>query len=215
VDELVPLPEPGTPLRFGRAGAPAVVIVHDRYGRLPWLEQYAEALSRVISVRVLVPDLYDGVGTVDPATAGRLLGALSVDHAVGLLDDAVAEVRGEGSPRVGLIGFGMGGALALDRAQQGTADAVVAYDATLGPAEHTLIPAPVLLHLGELAIWPAGADPDGFVSRLLDHGTPVTRHEYAGVARGFANASVPELDRDAAGLAFARTATFLSDQLGA
>jgi carboxymethylenebutenolidase len=213
VDELVPLPEPGTSLVFGEAGAPGVVVLHDWYGRLPWLEQYGSALAGSVGLRVLVPDLYDGVATTDPDTAERLLDDLSTDHAVGVLDDAIDRLRAEGSPRVGLVGFSMGGGLALSRAQAGTVDAVVSYYATLGAAHHTLIPAPVLLHLAEHDVWPDGSEPGAFVARLLDHGTPVTQHEYPGTEHGFANASTPEVDEAAARLAFARTAAFLADQL--
>jgi carboxymethylenebutenolidase len=213
MDETVPLPEPGTPLAYGQPGAPGVVVLHDWYGRLPWLEKYGEALAGAAGLRVLVPDLYDGVATVDPETAERLLDRLSTDHAVGVLDDAVATLRGEGSERIGLVGFSMGGGLALSRAQAGTVDAVVSYYATLGEANHTLIPAPVLLHLAEQDVWPEGSEPAAFVARLLDHGTPILQHEYAGTEHGFANASVPEVDTGAARLAFARTASFLTDQL--
>lgn len=213
MDETVPLPDPGVPLAYGRPGAAGVVVLHDWYGRLPWLEKYGEALATSAGLRVLVPDLYDGVATTDPDTAERLLDRLSTDHAVGVLDDAVATLRSEGSDRIGLVGFSMGGGLALSRAQAGTVDAVVSYYATLGAANHTLIPAPVLLHLAERDAWPEDGEPAAFVARLLDHGTPILQHEYAGTEHGFANASVPEVDAGAARLAFARTAAFLSDQL--
>jgi len=108
----------------------------------------------------------------------------------------------------------MGGWLALLHAQGGGADAVVAYYATLGPAEQGIIPNPVLLHFAETDQWEAGAEPEVFVTRLKDDGTPVTEHSYLGTVHGFANASIPKVDARAAALAFARTASFLQDHLG-
>ena len=68
--ELVPIPSPGVPLYYGLPGSPLVVMAHDWYGRLPWLEPYAEALSGQ-GYRVVVPDFYEGVCTVDDATPKR------------------------------------------------------------------------------------------------------------------------------------------------
>jgi len=65
VTELIPIPSPGVPLLFGEPGAPVVVVVHDWYGRLPWLTPYAEALAGRGGFRVIVPDLYDGAATDD------------------------------------------------------------------------------------------------------------------------------------------------------
>jgi carboxymethylenebutenolidase len=213
-DELIPLPSPGVPLAFGEAGAPLVVVVHDGYGRLPWLEPFAEALSQRCGFRVLVPDLYDGVATVDDAEAARLMARLDVGVATSAIDDAIATGRGEGASRVGLVGFALGGRLALRHAQSGAADAVAAYSAALGAAEHTLLPCPVLLNLAEVDEWPAGDRPDAFVSALRDHGTPVTVHTSPGTRHAFFNANLPDrVDGPAAALAFARTAVFLEQHL--
>jgi carboxymethylenebutenolidase len=201
-------------VRFGEPGAPAAIVVPDAYGRLPWLEPYATALADRAGLRVLVPDLYQGVATDDLAEAERLLSEFSPDAMLGEVLSAVDETRLEGSERVGLVGFGTGGRIALLAAQDGVADAVVAHDATLDADEHGILPAPVLLHLAEVAVWTPGADPDAFVDRLRDHGTPVTRHDYAGARPGFANATAGDaFDARLAALAFARTAVFLEERL--
>lgn len=217
--EFVDIPSPGWPLQFGESGRPAVVIVHDAYGRLPYLEAYARALAGQ-GFFVVVPDLFDGVATTDPAGAAELEARLDPGFALATLDDAVAHARtpegaAEHSPaRVGLIGLGLGGRYALRLAQRGAADAVVAYYALLGDDEGGVVPAPVLLHRAEDTAWAGGADVDGFVSRLKEHGTPVTQHSYAGTTAGFANATVlPLVDRNAAALAFARSTYFLQAQL--
>jgi carboxymethylenebutenolidase len=209
----VPVPSPGVPLFFGEPGAPLVVVIHDWYGRLPWLELYAEALASK-GFRVVVPDLYNGVCTVDATTAEELMAELDVKTALTLIDDVIDLERTTGSAKVGLVGLSLGGWLALLHAQAGTPDAVVAYYSTLGEADHGVIPSPVLLHLAETDEWEPGADDESFIARLADHGTPVTTHRYAGTVHGFANASVPATaNTRAAALAFARTVVFLEKHL--
>jgi carboxymethylenebutenolidase len=198
---------------WGEQGDPLVVVMHDWYGRLPWLEPYAEALSRD-GFRVAVPDLYNGVATVDPEDASRLMTGIDVGRALAELDDIIAEARDQGSDRIGVVGFSMGGWITLLHAQSGSADAVVAYYATLGVQDHGVIPAPVLLHFAELDEWETGAEPDSFIARLTDHGTPVTDWIYPETQHSFANGSIPDkIEARAAQLAFNRTATFLREHL--
>lgn len=211
--ELVPIPSPGLPLQYGDAGNPLVVLVHDWYGRLPWLEPYARALASR-GLRVVVPDFYDGVATTDSDDARTLMLALDLQKSLTILDDVVDRARFEGSEKVGLVGFSMGGWLALLHAQGGSADAVVAYYSSLGPDDHGVIPAPVYLHFAETDDWDDGEEPQAFIARLKEHGTPVTDRTYIGTKHSFANASLPgKIDANAAALAFGRTASFLESHL--
>ncbi len=108
----------------------------------------------------------------------------------------------------------MGGRLALQHAQAGGADAVATYYATLGPGEPGIIPCPVLLHWAESDSWDEGQEPEAFMGRLREHGTPVTSHTYLGTRHSFANASLPDrVDANAAALAFVRTALFMQEHL--
>jgi carboxymethylenebutenolidase len=212
--ELIPVPDPGQTLWYGERGRDLVVLLHDRYGRMPSLESFATALASR-GFRVAVPDLYDGVCTTDSATAGQLMDGLDVATALGVIDDAIAEAKAANShARVGVVGFSMGGWLALQHAQGGASDAVVAYYATLHASRHNVIPAPVLLHWAESDQWREGEDPESFVDRLKEHGTPTSQHTYLGTVHTFANATFREkLNAQAAALAFARTAMFLEGHL--
>jgi carboxymethylenebutenolidase len=213
VAEFVDIPSPGWPLEFGEPGRPTIVLVHDSYGRLPYLEAYAKSLANQ-GFYVLVPDLFDGVATIEPAGAAKLAERTDPGFALANLDDAVALGRGHGASRVGFIGLGIGGRFALRLAQSGAADAVVAYYAVLGDDEGGVIPCPVLLHRPENHDWAGGIDVDLFVSRLKEHGTPVTQYRYSATAEGFANATMLELlDKNAAALSFARSTYFLQAQL--
>jgi carboxymethylenebutenolidase len=211
--ELVPIPNPGVPEKYGEPGGPLVVLIHDWYGRLPWLKFYAEGLAHQ-GFFVVVPDLYDGVATDDATDAEALMENLDVATALSQIDDVVQLARTEGSERVGLVGFSMGGWLALLHAQSGAADAVAAYYATLSEAQHGVIPSPVLLHFAEFDEWDEGQDPESFIDLLKDHGTPVTEYSYPGTVHSFANATIGDkVDVDAAALAFTRTANFLQKHL--
>jgi carboxymethylenebutenolidase len=212
--ELIPIPDPGETLWYGERGDDVVIVLHDWYGRMPSLEPFATALASR-RFRVAVPDLYDGVCTTDPATAGELMRRVDLETALALVDDAILDARADNpKARVGVVGFSMGGWLALQHAQSGASDAVVAYYASLHPDQHRVIPAPVLLHWAESDEWGEGEDPESFVDRLKEHGTPTSQHTYAGTVHTFANASFREkLDSRAAALAFARTAVFLEGHL--
>jgi carboxymethylenebutenolidase len=211
---LVPIPSPGVPLEFGDPGAPVVIVLHDGYGRLPWLEPYAAALADRGGLRVLVPDFYDGVATTDDGDAATLMAGLTDDDARDILDAAIGAGLDGGSLRVGLVGFSMGGTIALRAAQRGDADAVVAYCATLGSRDAGILPCPVLLHLAESDDYLPGGEPDVFMARLRDDGTPVASHTYVGTGHSFANATMTEkVDARAAALAFARTTVFLESRL--
>ena len=213
MSQLVPIPSPGIPLSFGDPGRPLVILAHDWYGRLPWLVSYGEALASQ-GYRVIVPDFYDGVATVETAAAEDLMAQLDIAGALAELDDIIEVAHREGSTRVGVVGFSLGGWLALLHAQSGAADAVVAYYATLEPAQHGVIPAPVLLHLAEIDEWGEGEDPESFINRLKDHGTPIINWTYLATVHSFANASMTDrVDINAAALAFARTSSFLEDHL--
>jgi carboxymethylenebutenolidase len=215
MSELIPIPYPGIPLEYGDVGEPLVVVLHDGFGRLPWLEPFAAALAGRGGFRVLVPDFYDGVATTDVDDSAMLAARLTDEDARDILDATIGMGLDEGSPRVGLVGFSMGGTLALRAGQRGDADAVVAYYATLSGDDPGILPCPVLLHLAEEDTYREGAEPETFARRLRDNGTPVSAHTYAGTGHSFANASLTErVDGRAAALAFARTTVFLEARLG-
>jgi carboxymethylenebutenolidase len=213
VSELIPIPSPGVPLFWGEPGNPLVVVIHDWYGRLPDLDRFAAGLVGE-GFRVAIPDLYNGVATTSPGSAEQLMADLDVGIALAEIDDIVTNARFEGSERIGIVGFSMGGWLALLHAQGGSADAVVAYYASLGPKDHGVIPSPVMLHFAESDEWGPGETPTAFIERLKEHGTPVTDHTYLDTVHSFANGSIEEKhNARAAELAHARTRTFLASHL--
>ncbi|PPF36757.1 dienelactone hydrolase [Rathayibacter sp. AY1C6] len=211
--ELVQIPSPGVALEYGHPGRPVVVVLHDVFGRLPWLEPFAEAVAKH-GYHVLVPDLYDGWATLAPEDARDLAAMAAQDRTLAAVAEAVGTGVAAGAPRSAVIGFGFGGRLGLLAAGTGLVDAVVAYYATLGAEEHVLLPCPTLLHYAQSDEWPAGDDPESFVGRLKESGTPVTAHTYPDTQRHFANGNLRDAVSPAsAALAYARTLSFLNPQL--
>jgi len=212
--DLLPIPSPSEPLYYGEPGQPLVVILPDWYGRLPWLEAYAEAVSSR-GLRVAVLDLYGGWATTSAEQAEVLMNELDLGATLALIDDVIAAERATGSQKVGTIGFSVGGWLALVHAEGGATDAVVSYYSSLSAADHGVIPAPVMLHFAETDTWEPGETPAEFIDRLKDHGTPVIEHTYLGTVHSFANATISSnVDARAAALAFARSVSFLENHLG-
>src|SRR5690554_5778345 len=211
--ELIPIDSPGWSLEYGQPGHPLVVVMHDWFGRLPWVTRYAETLSGY-GFRVVVPDLYNGVATLDSHVARQLRDELDLASCLSIIDDAILEARLQGSERVGVVGFSVGAWLALLHAQGGSADAVVGYYGSLDSAEYGVTPCPVLLHLAEVDDWPRGGDPENMIVHLKDHGTPVTEYTYAGTQHSFANASIEKTwDPAVSALSFERTVAFLDEHL--
>lgn len=222
---FVDIPSPGWPLTFGEPGNATVVLVHDRFGRLPYLESYAAALA-TRNFYVVVPDLFNGLATIDEPSADELAGGMDPGFAQATLDDAIELGRNHGfenepaagihsaNAKVGIIGFELGGRLGLQAAQAGIADAVVSYAGGLSENESGIVPCPVLLNFSDSGRWGTGTEADAFVSRLKEMGTPVMRHTYLGTNDIFANATLVErLNKNAAALAFARSTNFLLEQL--
>ena len=198
---------------FGEPGASLVVVVHDWFGRLPWLGQVAVSLASE-GLQVAVPDFLDGQSTTDPIEARRLIEGIDVGASLAVIDDIIDEARVYGTEKVGVIGFSTGGWLALVHAQGGEVDAVVAYYASISESHHGIIPCPLLLQYAESDDWEYGGDPASFTQRLDQHGTPTTRYTYLGTQHHFANLSLGGVsDPRAAALALARTSAFLAAHL--
>ena len=208
----LPIEQPGEVLYFGEQGAPLVVMVHDWFGRLPWLSAYAQTLVAE-GFQVAIPDFYDGFGTDDVETARGQMQHLDIAASLEAIDEVIDEARLYGTTRVGTLGFSTGGWLSLVHAQGGEVDAVVAYYSSVAERHHSIIPCPVLLQYAENDEWEYGGDPASFFERLSEHGTPLTQFSYFGTLHHFANSAVPQFDRHAAALAEARTAAFLAAHL--
>ena len=107
---------------------PAVVVIQEWWGLNEQIKGMAERLAAA-GYRALVPDLYRGQSTVKAEEAHHLMSGLNfADAATQDIRGAVQHLKAQGSPRVGVTGFCMGGALTLLAAcQVPEADAAVVW----------------------------------------------------------------------------------------
>lgn len=99
----------------GATPAPAVIVIQEWWGLEPHIKDVADRFARE-GYLALAPDLYHGEIATEPDEARKLSMELDRDRAMAEIDAAAREllerpdVRGD---RVGVIGFCMGGGLAL------------------------------------------------------------------------------------------------------
>ncbi len=96
----------------GGGGLPLVVI-QEWWGLVPHIQDVCDRFAAEGFV-ALAPDLYHGESSTEPDEAGKLMMALNVGQAVKDMSGAIAKVQEvSGREAVGVIGFCMGGGLAL------------------------------------------------------------------------------------------------------
>ena len=212
------LAEPGS----GAAGSVGVLVLQEWWGLVDQITRTCDRFAAA-GFTALAPDLYHGkeVPLTEPDEAAKAMMAMAMDGAARDLSGAVDELlRRTGRDRVGVVGFCMGGGLALvlaTRRPDAVAAVVPAYGVIPWPdvqPDYSALSAAVLGHAAEL---------DGFftpdAARALEEqltalGKTVTFHHYPGVDHAFFNDDRPEVyDRAAAELLWERTVAFLHEQL--
>jgi carboxymethylenebutenolidase len=99
----------------GDAPGPAVIVIQEWWGLVDHIRDVCERFASAGFV-ALAPDLYEGATTREPDTAGKLMMALNMERVAKDLGGAIDRVLAEpqtSSSGVGVIGFCMGGGLAL------------------------------------------------------------------------------------------------------
>jgi carboxymethylenebutenolidase len=121
----------------GTAGdrAPGIVLIEEWWGVTPWIKGQADALAAA-GFRVLIPDLYRGRTAAVGDEANHLVEGLDFGDAANQDARGAADyLASSGSQKVGVMGYCIGGALALISAMHGpNFSAAVTYYG-LPPAE--------------------------------------------------------------------------------
>jgi carboxymethylenebutenolidase len=113
--ELIQYPSNGTTGEGYLAGdkGPGIVVIQEWWGLVDHIKDVCDRFAAEGFV-ALAPDLYHGKQTGEPDEAGKAMMAMRLDAAAADMGGAVDElVRRTGRDRVGVIGFCMGGGLAL------------------------------------------------------------------------------------------------------
>jgi len=134
----------------GPKGAPGLLVVQEWWGVTEIVKEQAQLLSTK-GYRCLIPDIYKGKIGVDAEEASHLMSNLDFMNAVEEMKSAIAFLKQEGSPKVGITGFCMGGALTFAAASKGADVACIAPFYGIPDAQYfdtTAIKVPVQAHFG-------------------------------------------------------------------
>ncbi len=106
---------PGYLARTDRDAAPGVVVVQEWWGISGDKSDIKEIADHFVTegYHALAPDLYHGAVAEEPNEAGKLMMSLQIDQASKDLRGAIEHLRELTGKPVGIVGFCMGGALAL------------------------------------------------------------------------------------------------------
>ncbi len=137
----------------GGGNGKGIIVIQEWWGLVPHIEDVTDRFAKLGYV-ALAPDLWDGKKAANQDEAGRLYMALNIDDVAKKLRGAASALREHGaSGKVGVIGFCMGGILAIYAAGAQPDDIGAAIDFYGGHPNVTpafdKIKAPVMMVLGE------------------------------------------------------------------
>lgn len=186
------LAQPADPGSF-----PGLVVIQEWWGLVPHIKDVAERFARAGFV-TLAPDLYHGHVASEPDEARKLAMALDRERAVGEILAAcryLSSLPSVGGRKVGIVGWCMGGGLALSTAAAGTAASavVVFYGRPLSAQDTPRIHCPLLGLYAEHDHGISVEDVKGFQAELKKHGIPHEIHIYPGTQHAFFNDSRPHI----------------------
>ncbi|MGH9270111.1 MAG: dienelactone hydrolase family protein [Ilumatobacteraceae bacterium] len=99
-------------------GGPGVIVIQEYWGLVPHILDVTDRFGDA-GFTALAPDLYHGQTASEPDGAGKLMMAMNIGQAAKEMSGAVDFlVERTGNDRIGVVGFCMGGGLALVLATQ-------------------------------------------------------------------------------------------------
>ena len=200
---------------------PGVIVIQEWWGLVPHIKDVCDRFAAAGFV-ALAPDLYRGKQVSEPDEAGKEMMALQLERAATDMSGAVdALLQRASGDKVGVVGFCMGGGLALVLATQ-RPDAVGACVSFYG-----LIPWPdaqpdfsnlsgaVLVHVAGNDEYFSPQAASALEEQLQSLGKETEFHVYDDTDHAFFNDTRPEVhDAGASRLAWERTIDFLHAHLG-
>jgi carboxymethylenebutenolidase len=197
----------------GTGGTLGVVLVHDIYGRGPYIRSVAESLVAA-GVPTAAVDLFAGKTPVTVEEGREVAGTLTEEGVVGVLEEGRRELanRLTGPSRVGTLGFCMGGGYALLGACHRPFDFAVDFYGRISHVDDVAgLRGPVLVILG--------SEDERITPWALEELLPAANRAkkrvsvelYPGVRHAFHRPGWEGHDPRAAADAWRRTLEFLSD----
>ena len=193
---------------------PGVVVIQEWWGLNDQIKGVADRFA-ALGYRALVPDLYKGKVALDVAEANHLMTNLNFG------DAATQDVRGatqylkQSSPKVGVVGFCMGGALTVLAAMYVKESNACSSWYGFPPEQAgdvKTITTPLQLHFAEQdqSFSPEGAR--GLEAKLKEGKVPFESYWY-NAGHAFFNEKGPNYNAESAKLAWDRTVAFFAKHL--
>jgi len=191
---------------------PGVLVIQEWWGLVPHIMSVVDRFAEA-GFTALAPDLYHGESSTEPDGAGKLMMALNIERAGKDMSGAIALLQERsGQEKVGVVGYCMGGGLALVVAGQ-RPDAVAAcapyYGVIPWPSAQPDLSAISAKIVGEYAEFDDYAGPEASAAlqeQLRSLGKDATLHVHAGTHHAFFNDERPEVyDEAASAESWART----------
>ena len=191
---------------------PGVLVIQEWWGLVPHIKDVVDRFAAA-GFTALAPDLYHGQASTEPDGAGKLMMAMNLDTAGKDLSGAIdLLVSRSGSPRVGVVGYCMGGGLTLVVACQ-RPDAVAAAAPYYGAIpwegaqpDYSKLAAKVVGEYAENDGWASPEVARALQSQLQSLGKDAVVHIHLGCEHAFFNDARPEVYNAAASaVAFDRT----------
>jgi len=203
------------------AKAPGIVVIQEWWGLNDQIKSVADKLAKS-GYRALVPDLYRGKVALEANEAQHLMQGLNFGDAAGQDIRGAVQYLKQSSPKVGVTGFCMGGALTvLSAVNVPEADAAVIWYG-YPPLEYVdakKIKAPLLGHWATQDQAFAISGVDALEKKLREANVKFEFHRY-NCKHAFANETADQkkldmlrYDPKAAELAWQRTIDFLAKHL--
>src|SRR3954471_22662211 len=203
-------------------GGPGIIVVQEWWGLVDHVKDLTERFAAA-GFTALAPDFFHGAKTDEPDEAMRLMMGLAMDQAAKDVAGAAAYLSGvEGvtSPTIGVVGFCMGGSLALWSATvaENIQAAVGFYPAMpwerMNPTWPSYAGKSALIHASEEDGTSKAPGIRTAVAAIEEAGGTVEVFDYPGTHHAFFNDERPEVhDAAASALAWDRTVAFLHDRL--
>ncbi|HMQ50811.1 MAG TPA: dienelactone hydrolase family protein [Anaerolineae bacterium] len=197
---------------------PGIVVIQEWWGLNDHIKDVTNRFAQEGFV-ALAPDLYHGVATTEPDEARKLVMELDFEEAVKEIGQAMQFLTAQdyvSGEKVGVVGFCMGGGLALQTALalEDTGAGVIFYGSPLDTDEARQMRAPILSFIGTEDNIPV-SEVEKMHNVFSETGLKNEFHVYEGAKHAFFNDTRPEAYNAAAATdAWPRALAWFRENLG-
>lgn len=198
---------------------PGVIVLQEWWGLVPHIKAVADRFAEAGYV-ALAPDLYNGESTTAPDEAQRKMMALNIEATARSLETSVEYLlnhEATNTKKIGVVGFCMGGQLALLAATvSNNIGAAVDFYGIHPNVEPDLarLSAPILGFFGGQDSFVPVESVEGLVAAIKSAGASIETHLYPDAGHAFFNDTRPEAyNAEAAEDAWDKTLTFFQTHL--